>query len=39
MIQPSRQPVISHDFENVLVLTTRSRLSAISRKEGAVPLP
>ncbi len=34
-IQPRRKPVISQDLEKVLVLTTRSCGSQMSRKEGA----
>ena len=34
-IQPSRHPVMSHDFEKLLVLTTRSSGSAMSRNDGA----
>ena len=32
---PRRQPVISHDLENVLVLTIRSSASERSRNDGA----
>ena len=35
MIQPRRQPVISHDLEKLLVLTTRSSGAARSRNDGA----
>ena len=34
-IQPSRHPVISHDFENVFVLMTRSSGCDKSRNDGA----
>jgi hypothetical protein len=32
---PSRQPVISHDFEKLLVLIRRSSGEAMSRNDGA----
>ncbi len=38
-IQPRRQPVMSQDLENVLVLTMRSCASVIARNEGAMPSP